>query len=140
MPKRVVENENTKVVTGKSGASSSHKALSYNLISPHTINKLATRLSVGAQKYGSVQWRIGINDAEYVADRFNHTVEHLMKFMHEGQAEDDNLAAILWGVNALCEVERLAPDAFKHIVGITNKFGESAREFHEQEMKDRESK
>jgi hypothetical protein len=138
--KRKVEEETSKVVTGKSGAASSHQALFYNLISPHTIRRLAKRLTGGGIKYGIVQWRIGVNDETYVADRFNHLWEHLLQFMDTGNEHDDNLGGMLWAINALCEVERLSPESLSHVVGITNKFGEVARKFHEEEMKNRESK
>lgn len=140
MSERNIETEDTKVVTGKSGAASSHRALSYNLISPYTIRRLAERLSKGAVKYGSVQWRQGINDAEYVADRYNHMMEHLLLFAAEGNTKDDNLGAVLWGINCLLEVERLAPEALIHVVGITDKFGETAKTFHEEEMRNRAGK
>lgn len=140
MTERNIETETSKVVTGKSGAASSHKALSYNLVSPNTIRRLAERLSKGAVKYGSVQWRQGIDDAEYVADRYNHMMEHLLLFAAEGNAKDDNLGAVLWGINCLLEVERLAPDALNHIVGITDMYGDAAKTFHAEEMKNREIK
>jgi hypothetical protein len=135
--KREVEKETNKVATGTGPAASSYKALYYNLISPHTIRRLATRLTVGGKKYGIVQWRQGINDAEYVADRFNHLWEHLMDFMANGNATDDNIGGMLWALNCLSEVERLCPDALKHIVGISDVFGAKAIEMHNEEMKKR---
>ena len=38
----------------------------------------------------------------------------------------------------VAEVERLAPEALQHVVGITNLFGKEATEFHREEMKRRE--
>lgn len=131
---RNIAEENTKVVTGLSPAVSSHKALNFNLVSPFVIIRLAQRLSVGAAKYGSVQWRQGINDVEYVTDRFNHTFQHLLNFMIEGNTKDDNLGAILWGLQCLLEVERLAPEALEGIVGVGNLFGEAATIFHKEEL------
>lgn len=138
MAKRVVEEETNKVAIGSGKAASSHQALFYNLISPHTIRRLAKRKHVGGMKYGLVQWRQGINDAEYAADRFNHFFEHLMLFMDKGNTEDDNLGAMLWGIDALCEVDRLCPEALHHVVGISNLFGEEATKFHTAEMAKRE--
>lgn len=137
MPKRKVEEETTREVIGNSNAASSHRALFYNLISPHTIRRLAYRKTVGGVKYGIVQWRQGINDAEYVADRFNHLIEHLLQFMEHGDEKDDNLGAMLWAIDALIEVQRLCPEALKHVVGISNIFGDKATEFHQEEMKRR---
>ena len=132
--KRDVASEQTKERTGTSAAVSSHQALMFNLISPHVLRRLAKRLTGGGKKYGSVQWRQGLNDAEYVADRFNHLFEHLCNFMESGNAEDDNLAGIMWAVHALMEVERLSPDGLANVVGISNLFGDSATAFHEAEM------
>jgi hypothetical protein len=136
---RHIASETTKVTTGTSAAQSSFKALNFNLISPHTIRRLAKRMSVGAQKYGSVQWRQGINDAEYVADRFNHLVEHLLNFMENGNEIDDNLGGMLWALNCLSEVERLAPKALDSVVGINDLFGRSATKFHREELKRRKA-
>jgi hypothetical protein len=134
---RRIETETNKVTTGKSAAQSSFKALNFNLISPHTIRRLAKRMTIGAQKYGSIQWRQGANDAEYVADRFNHLVEHLLNFMDSGNDLDDNIGGMLWALNCLSEVERLAPKALSNIVGINDLFGHSATAFHKEEMKRR---
>ena len=135
---RAIETETTKVKTGKSPAVSSHLALFYNLISPHTIRRLALRKTVGAKKYGRVQWRQGINDADFVADRFNHLVEHLLGFMESGNRDDDNLGGMLWALDALVEIERLSPESLSSVVGITDVFGPAATALHRKEMADRE--
>jgi len=137
---RNVASETNRVKTGTSAAQSSFKALNFNLISPHTLRRLAKRMTVGGEKYGSVQWRQGINDAEYVADRFNHLVEHLLNFMESGNDQDDNLGGMLWALNCLSEVERLAPQALGSIVGINDLFGRSATTFHREELKRRAGK
>jgi hypothetical protein len=101
---------------------------------------LAKRLTVGGDKYGTVQWRQGINDAEYVTDRFNHFFDHLLKFMEDGNVKDDNLGAMLWGLHALVEVEALAPEALNLIIGQCQLFGAEATKVHEKEMDTRENK
>ena len=106
--KRKIETETNIVVTG-AVAASSYEAPFFNLISPFTIRRLAWRKTVGAKKYGSVQWRQGINDAEYTRDRFNHFIEHVLNFMSSGNKFDDNIGAMLWALDALSEIERLAP-------------------------------
>ena len=138
--KRQIESETSKVKTGKSAAESSHRALLFNLISPYTIRRLAQRKTAGGVKYGSVQWRQGINDAEYVADRFNHLMEHLLRFMESGNRDDDNIGAMLWALDALSEVERLCPQALERICGFSDLFGEKATAFHLQEMKERKAR
>lgn len=137
--RRNIATETNKVTTGTSAAQSSFKALNFNLISPQTIRRLAKRMSVGAAKYGSVQWRQGLNDAEYVADRFNHLFDHLLNFMEDGNATDDNIGGMLWALNCISEVERLAPNALKNIVGISDIFGRSATKFHREELKRRKA-
>ena len=132
---RDVSSESNKERTGKSEAVSSKRCLSFNLISPYTLERMALRKTVGKDKYGSVQWRIGINDAEYVTDRFNHFFQHLMDFMKEGNKHDDNIGGMLWGLECLSEVERLAPEALKYIVGISNVFAEVAAEINAEEKK-----
>ena len=136
---RDVSSESNKERTGKSEAVSSKLCLSFNLISPYTLERMALRKTVGKDKYGSVQWRIGINDAEYVTDRFNHFFQHLMDFMKEGNKHDDNIGGMLWGLECLSEVERLAPDALKHIIGICDLFDEDAKRFHTNEQACRSS-
>jgi hypothetical protein len=132
--KRVVENEMTIARIGSTAAVSSHRADFFNLVSPHTIRRLARRHTGGAIKYGSVQWRQGINDQEYVADRFNHLWEHMLKFMESGNTEDDNIGGMLWALDCLSEAERLCPDAFGLVIGVSNMHGNTAAEFHVEEM------
>lgn len=135
--KRNITKETTHEVVGTSGAASSKCELFFNLISPHTIRRLAKRKTVGGVKYGIVQWRQGINDAEYVADRFNHLVNHLLNFMEKGCRDDDEIGGMLWALDALSEVERLSPAALKYVVGISNIFGAAATKLHLEEMKRR---
>jgi hypothetical protein len=132
--KRVVEQETSTEVIGAGAAVSSHRADFFNLISPHTIRRLARRHTGGAIKYGSVQWRQGLNDTEYIADRFNHLWEHMLKFMESGNTEDDNIGGMLWALDCLSEAERLCPEAFSHVIGVSNVFGEAAVTVHTAEM------
>lgn len=137
---RDVASETTKVQTGNSKAVSSKEALYYHLISPSLIRRLALRKTVGGKKYGQVQWRQGINDREYVRDRFNHLWEHLLKFMESGNTKDDNIGGMVWALDCLSEVERLCPESFKSIVGTCDLFGESAEVYHNEEMERRNGK
>ena len=130
--KRVVETETTVEPIG--AALSSHRAEYFNLISPHTIRRLAKRHTGGGVKYGIVQWRLGLNDAEYVADRFNHLWEHMLKFMESGDADDDNIGGMLWALDCLSEAERLCPDALERVVGLSDLFGTDAVAMHEDDM------
>ena len=137
LPRRVIETETHKEAIGTGVAVSSHQAAFFNLISPHTLRRLAKRHTGGGLKYGCVQWRQGLNDQEYVADRFNHLWEHMLKFMESGNEEDDNIGGMLWALDCLSEAERLCPEALQQVVGISNMFGASAVKMHTEEMKRR---
>lgn len=138
--KRVVEKETSTERIGTGVAVSSHQAAFFNLVSPHTIRRLALRHTSGGKKYGIVQWRQGLNDAEYVADRFNHLWEHMLKFMESGNEEDDNIGGMLWALDCLAEAERLYPDALRRVVGLSNLHGDTAVKMHKEDMAGRRKK
>jgi len=135
-----------KVATGKTIAMSSHKALFFHDIPPELIRRIAKRYTGEIDSYGvplgghvkygighlNLNWRIGLGDPEYIADRFNHLVEHLLYFLEDGNEKDDNLAAIGWCLGFLMEAERHAPEAFKSVFGQCKLFGESARKLQEE--------
>ena len=135
--KRIIEKETTREVTGNGPAVSSHRALFFHLISPYTIRRLGERKTGGGIKYGWVQWRQGVNDVEYVTDRYNHLWEHLLAFQESGNEHDDNLGAMLWAIDALIEIERLCPDVLKQVIGTCHLFGDSATEYHQREQERR---
>lgn len=113
--KRNVAAEKNMVSPGQSKAASSKECPHFHLISPFTIQRLAERKLVGAQKYGPAQARMGLDDPAYVADRLNHLFQHLMDFMAHGNQYDDNFGAMLWALDFLCEVERLYPMALEEV-------------------------
>ena len=130
--KREIVKETNKIAVGKSGAVSSKEALYYHLISPELIRRLAERLTGGGKKYGPVQYRQGLGDVRYVADRFNHFIEHFINFLQDGNEKDDNLGAMLWGLNFLCEVERLHPDVLRDVIGACNLEGSAAKAYDDK--------
>lgn len=133
--RRQVEVETSKEqISKKSLAVSSHRALFYHLIDPDTLRRLAKRKTVGGIKYGVVQWRIGLNDVEYVTDRFNHLWEHLIAYMEDGNEYDDNLGAMLWALDCLCAAERLCPEVVKQVIGTSKLFGATALAYHQAEQ------
>lgn len=138
--RRDVFSETNQEQTGMGLAVSSHAALYYHLISPYTIKRLAERKTGGGVKYGWVQWRQGINDIEYVTDRYNHLWEHLLKFQEEGNEKDDNLGAMLWALDCLIEIERLCPEVLKQVIGTCKLFGKSAEQYHLDETPRREAR
>jgi hypothetical protein len=64
------------------------------------MRRLAERFALGAKLHGDTNWQKGWDDPEYVCDRLNHTIEHLLKYA-SGDRSEDHLAAVLWGGSAL---------------------------------------
>lgn len=128
--------ENSKVRTGKSEAVSSKLALFYHDIPPELIRRIAMRYTGGHKKYGighlNLNWRIGITDVAYVADRLNHLFEHILDFLENGNEKDDNLGAIAWSAGFLMEVERHAPEVLQSVIGQCKLFGESAKQLKDK--------
>lgn len=136
----ITKTDHEKVTTGKSTALSSHKALFFHDIPPELIRRIAKRYtgeikdgkpSGGHLKYGTghlnLNWRVGLDDVEYVVDRFNHLVDHLLDFSENLNDFDDNLAAMAWCIGFLMEAERLAPEVFREAFGQCKLFGEQAK-------------
>lgn len=94
-------------VTFTSGAQSSGKLPPYHLI-PFTdgvLDRLANRYQLGIDKgYALDNWRKGLEDDAYVADRLNHGVNHLMRAIAKitrGDytiGDDDDLAGAMWAI------------------------------------------
>ena len=131
--KRNIATETNAVAPGETEAKSSHEALYFYDIPPELIRRIGQRYTGGHKKYGvkhtNLNWRIGLTDPKYIADRFNHLVFHLLDFMENMNDNDDNLGGIAWAVGFLMEVERLAPNAFRNVFGQCKLFGESAKLF-----------
>jgi hypothetical protein len=134
--KRKVESEENKVATGTSEAKSSYEALYYHDVPPELIRRVAKRHTVGHKKYGvkhlNINWRIGLNDPKYIADRLNHMFEHMLCLLEDGNDKDDNLGAIAWCAGFLMEAERHAPEAFKSVLGQCKLFGQSAKDLQDK--------
>jgi hypothetical protein len=86
-----------------SGAKSSGKLPPYHLI-PFDVfaARLSARYKMGIDKgYEKDNWRKGLGDQEYIADRCNHTLEHLLRAISDLtngiRQHDDDLAAVIWG-------------------------------------------
>jgi hypothetical protein len=89
----------------KSGARSSAKAPRYDLIKSSLLDRLAARLELGASKYGENNYQKGLADKEFLADRYNHILAHLLAYKTDGCKNDDNLAAAAFGIMLLMEAE-----------------------------------
>jgi hypothetical protein len=74
--------------------------------------RIAARFEYGAQKYGVDNWRIGLKDKDFVIDRINHAIEHLMNLkeqIHDGQYyhPDDDAAGVGWAAMLIMEHQRI---------------------------------
>lgn len=94
-------------VTFTSGAQSSGKLPPYHLIPfmDGVLDRLANRYQLGLDKgYPLDNWRKGLTDDAYVADRLNHGVNHLMRAIAKitrGDytiGDDDDLAGAMWAI------------------------------------------
>jgi hypothetical protein len=100
-------------VTFACGAKRSYVAPYYSAIPGNALRRLAVRYTVGSKKYDPRGWMIGLlgeanwrkGDREFFSDVFNHVIDHLYRFLEEGNEETDNLAAAAWGVFALMWAE-----------------------------------
>lgn len=93
-----------------SGAVCAHGALRYDLVPRVLLDAVAQRFTAGAAKYGDDNLQKGMDDPEFLRERANHALEHLLNYIHgTDNGEDsprDNLAAVGWGVAILLEAER----------------------------------
>lgn len=137
---RRVETETNKVFTGTSSAYSSKKSLYYHDIPPEFYRRVAKRHTGGHTKYNddpvpitmNLNWRVGLDDPLYVMDRLNHVFEHLIDFLENGNAHDDNLGAIGWNLCFLMEAERMHPDVLKTVLGQGKYSGEEAARLQQE--------
>lgn len=88
----------------------SSEVLPYDLVPPVLFEEVARRFALGLKKYGRDNWRKGLADPDYLRDRANHAMQHLLNYMHNlNNGEDfaiENLAAVGWAVAVLLEAER----------------------------------
>ena len=97
-----------------SGAKRSELAPAYRLIPPEFTHRLANRYALGNEKYGSLNYLKGLADSGFTEQLVDHVEHHLNLFKLHGCSEDDNLAAIGWGVATLCVVEAHVPQVLEH--------------------------
>lgn len=131
--KRDIGKETHSTEPGNSSAKSSKQCLYYHDVPPELYRRAALRYTEGHKKYGTgpvnINWRIGITDPKYVADRLNHMFEHMLNFLENGDGLDDNLGAIVWNAGFLMEVQRLSPDTLDQVIGQSKLFGEEAEAY-----------
>lgn len=91
-----------------SGAKTRKVGVEYRLLPMEGVRRIALRYTLGLARYGENNWKKGLRDEAFLNERKNHLVEHLLKYLEEGNAADDNLAAVVWGCFTLMEAEKVA--------------------------------
>jgi hypothetical protein len=76
----------------------------YHQICPNAIRRIATIFHAGAKQYGENNYQKGINDPVWLNERFNHAMDHLLKY-REGDRSEDHLAKVGWYVCVLMGFE-----------------------------------
>ena len=101
---------NPEMISFSSGARSS-AAPRYDLVPRVLLDAVERRFALGAKKYGDNQWRAGLHDPEFLRERANHALTHLLNYIYgtdNGEdSPEDNLAAVGWAVAVLLEAARL---------------------------------
>lgn len=81
------------MATFTSGARSSEQKPRYDLIPREALEREAVRMAQGAEAHGINNYRKGLEDHVFIADRINHLIEHALRYA-DGDRSDDHLAAI----------------------------------------------
>lgn len=90
----------------QSGAKSSGRALPYDAIPFSLDNAVARRLELGMMKYTRDNWKLGLDEPEYIRDRVNHLYRHLRLIQTGDESEESleaNVDAVAWGAMFLAE-------------------------------------
>lgn len=85
-------------------AKSDKKELNYHQIEPEAIRRLASIFSEGAKKYGKDNYKKGFNDPEWINERYDHAMDHLLKWK-SGDRSADHLAKVMWFAAVMIEFE-----------------------------------
>lgn len=74
--------------TFSSGASSSGKKPPYSAITQDCLERFANQRGYGDDKYGVDNWKQGARDKEFILDRINHGIEHLLTLAEQVKADN----------------------------------------------------
>jgi hypothetical protein len=85
-------------------AKSDKKELNYHQIIPDAIRRLAFIFSEGAKKYGKDNYKKGFDDPEWINERYDHAMDHLLKWK-SGDRSKDHLAKVMWFAAVMIEFE-----------------------------------
>lgn len=89
--------------TFENGAIRKEKRLRYDLIPREILDGIAERFTIGADKYGANQWKLG--GEKFFTDAKNHAQHHFLCYLN-GELEDekeltDHLKAALWNLGVV---------------------------------------
>ena len=108
-----------------SGARSSHQSPAYADIPSAFVRRLAERFQLGAVSHGRGNWlrcyQSGLEpmsegdndhlkfqtryDIDFLRERYNHAVDHLLRLKDEGTGKDDHIGAVAWFLAFAAEAE-----------------------------------
>ena len=102
-----VKQDDGKIVTHfKSGAASSGDLPPFECLTETFLLRAAKRMRLGIH-YGKHNWKKGAEDKQFILDRLNHAMLHLVRAQaaidSDEQTDDDNLAAVV--VNCMFAME-----------------------------------
>ena len=90
----------------ESGAFTSGDVPPYECLTLNFLRRCAFRMKLGMH-YGKHNWKKGADDKQFILDRLNHAMEHLVKAMNQidndKPIDDDDLAAV--SVNCMFAME-----------------------------------
>jgi len=76
----------------------------FSSICPTAMRRLALIHTEGDNHYGRMNW-VNVDDiSKFKLDTIDHAMNHLMSYL-SGNKEEDHLAKIVWGMNALMHHE-----------------------------------
>jgi len=92
-------------------AASEKLGLAYHLIPPESLRRLSRIFLEGMEKYpgkavNAKNMEGAVGNAHWQWERFNHAVDHLLKW-GQGDTSEDHLAKVMWFCSVMIEVERL---------------------------------
>lgn len=99
------------------GATRTKKDVDFSLLSKAAMMALGRRHTLGAEKHGRNNWRKG--GEEFRLATISHLMEHLLDYIENGNANDDNTGAIICNAAFLCDYEERMPFSPKDSPGGT---------------------
>ena len=67
----------------------------YHQLHPDFIRRVSKIYHEGSKKYGKDNYKQGFKDTAFLDERFNHVMDHLLRY-REGDRTEDHLAKIAW--------------------------------------------